>query len=83
MSDIRLTSPEKLQEWLQANNEPKFRLGQIQEWIWMKQARSFEQMSNLSKSLREKLAADFEFKCLTVDMQQNSNDGTIKTRFKL
>ena len=83
MSDIRLTSPEKLQDWLLANNEPKFRLGQIQEWIWMKQARGFDQMSNLSKSLREKLSADFEFKCLTVDMQQNSNDGTIKTRFKL
>lgn len=83
MSDIRLTSPEKLQEWLIANNEPKFRLGQIQEWIWMKQARSFEQMSNLPKSLREKLAADFQFRCMTVDMQQHSNDGTIKSRFRL
>ncbi len=83
MLDIRLTAPEKIQEWLQNQNEPKFRGQQIQEWIWMKQARSFDEMTNLPKNLREKLDLDFEFKPMVIDLQQKSNDGTIKTRFRL
>lgn len=83
MSDIRLLSPQQLEEWLKAHGEPRFRLGQISEWIWQKQATGFDEMSNLPVSLREKLGAEFVFRPLVTDMTQHSNDGTIKSRFRL
>ncbi|TXT34489.1 MAG: 23S rRNA (adenine2503-C2)-methyltransferase, partial [Chitinophagaceae bacterium] len=43
---------------------------------------SFEAMSNLSKELRTKLAADFSLPALKIDATQFSNDGTVKSRFK-
>lgn len=38
---------------------PKFRAKQIIEWMYLKHAISFEQMTNLSKDLREKLSQEF------------------------
>ncbi|HMT77417.1 MAG: 23S rRNA (adenine(2503)-C(2))-methyltransferase RlmN [Bacteroidetes bacterium] len=81
--DIRLYSPEKLEEWLIEHGEPKFRLHQIFEWIWKKHALSFDEMTNLSTALRAKLNESFLFKPMEVDLIQKSNDGTIKTRLKL
>lgn len=46
-NDIRLISPSQLEEWLKQQGEPRFRAGQISEWIWQKQALSFDEMTNL------------------------------------
>jgi len=40
-------------------------------------------MTNLSKDIREQLEADFEIRPITVDTAQYSNDGTIKSAFRL
>jgi len=40
-------------------------------------------MTNLSKSLREKLSANYTIQRIRTNLIQKSNDGTIKTRFKL
>ena len=40
-------------------NLPKFRAKQIIEWLYQKHATSFDEMTNLSKDLREKLAQEF------------------------
>jgi 23S rRNA (adenine2503-C2)-methyltransferase len=42
---------------------------------------SFDAMTNLSKSLREKLKSDFTFQALQLDVLQQSEDGTMKYRF--
>ena len=81
--DIRSIPMTALVEWLEANKEPKFRAKQVQEWLWKKSANSFDEMTNLSISLREKLKEAFVFHTLCIDKQQVSTDGTIKSRWKL
>ncbi len=56
---------------------------QIYQWLWEKAASSFDEMTNLSKALREQLNANFTINKIQEDLVQKSNDGTIKTRFKL
>ena len=63
--------------------EPVFKAKQIFEWLWKKSAFSFEEMTNLSKPLREKLIEKFEIKAVKILTQQKSKDGTIKLAFKL
>lgn len=56
---------------------------QIYQWLWEKGANSFDEMTNLSKSLREKLSESYTILRIKTNLIQKSNDGTIKTRFKL
>ena len=44
-----------------ALEEPAYRAGQICQWIWQKHADDPEEMTNLSKPLREKLAEKLDF----------------------
>ena len=62
-------------------SEQPFRAKQIFEWLWKKDASSFEQMSSLSKSLRDKLEANFHIDHLELQDQQISSDKTIKCAF--
>lgn len=81
--DIRLLSKDQLLDELLAMGQAKFRAKQVYEWLWKKSARSFDEMTNLSKSLREELKAHYCIRPILEDMSQHSNDGTIKTRFRL
>lgn len=54
-NDLKSMSLEELQLFLADMKEPKFRGKQVFEWIHKKQVFSFDEMTNLSKSLREKL----------------------------
>jgi len=69
-------------EFLQINQK-KFRATQVFEWLYQKKATSFDQMSNLSKELREKLASLYYFENVTIKEKQESSDGTIKFLFEL
>ena len=81
--DIRLLSKAEISEWFLEMGEKKFRAKQVYEWLWQKGVRSFEEMTNLSKALREKLTANFVINGIQEDKVQRSNDGTIKSRFQL
>ncbi|MCP4457167.1 MAG: 23S rRNA (adenine(2503)-C(2))-methyltransferase RlmN [Cytophagales bacterium] len=83
MKDIRNESVESLITYFEGIGEKKFRAKQVWEWLWVKSAHSFEEMSNLSKSLREQLEKEFQFLPIAVDNAQFSDDGTIKSAFKL
>jgi 23S rRNA (adenine2503-C2)-methyltransferase len=61
--------------------EKRFRATQLFRWIHQKGASSFDQMSDLAKSLREKLATTARIEGLQVISQQISADGTIKWLF--
>lgn len=63
--------------------EPAFRAKQIYEWLWKKSCYSFDEMTNLSLPLREKLKDNFLIQSLVLDTAQYSSDGTIKSRFIL
>lgn len=75
-------SLQELEQYFETLNEKKFRAKQVYEWIWLKQARSFEAMTNLSKDLRTKLSENFSLPSLNIDALQHSADGTVKSRFK-
>jgi 23S rRNA (adenine2503-C2)-methyltransferase len=81
--DIRTLSKIQLEEAVIAAGEPKFRAKQIYQWLWQKGARSFEEMTNLSKHLRQQLSESYEFLPILFDKTQHSSDGTIKSRFRL
>src|SRR5215210_4267095 len=80
--NIRHLSFEELAGYFEQIGEKKFRAKQVYEWLWLKQAHSFEAMTNLSKELRAKLTEQFTLPALTIDATQYSADGTIKSRFK-
>lgn len=71
-----------LEEYFNTLNEKKFRAKQVYEWLWLKQAHSFEDMTNLSKELRLKLNEHFALPALKIDTTQYSSDGTVKSRFR-
>jgi len=73
----------ELKDWLKENNEKAFRAEQIFDWLYQKRVTSFEDMSNLSKGLREILAENFTLTTLNTLIQQQSSDGTIKFLFEL
>jgi 23S rRNA (adenine2503-C2)-methyltransferase len=80
--NIRHLTPDELNGYFETLGEKKFRAKQVYEWLWLKQAQSFDAMTNLSKELRAKLADNFSLPALTVDATQYSADGTVKSRFK-
>lgn len=81
--DIRALTRDQLQEYFLGINEPKFRATQVYEWLWKKGAKSFEDMTNLSLALRDKLEAEFVINHIRVDEMQRSSDGTIKNAVRL
>jgi len=68
---------------LRAFDQPAFRAKQIYNWIHYKNADSFEEMTDLSKGLREELAAAFSLKTLQLVVHQKSADGTQKFLWEL
>lgn len=82
LPNIRHQSLSDLENYFTSIGDKKFRVKQVWEWLWQKHAFSFEEMTNLSKELRSKLAADFTLPALKVDATQFSDDGTVKSRFK-
>ncbi|MDE3124032.1 MAG: 23S rRNA (adenine(2503)-C(2))-methyltransferase RlmN [Bacteroidota bacterium] len=81
LPNIRALSNEQLASFMDSIGEKKFRIQQIQEWLWLKHAAGFDDMTNLSKALRQQLSEHFSLPALTIDTTQNSADGTVKTRF--
>ena len=80
--NIRHLSQADVEEYIEEIGEKKFRAKQIWEWLWLKHAQGFDDMTNLSKELRNTLSEDFSFPALKIDATQYSADGTIKSRFK-
>lgn len=82
-ADIRSMTLEELNQALKERGEPAFRGKQVFTWLH-RGARSFEEMSDISKPLREKLAEDFRLGGLTAERKQVSRtDGTVKYLWEL
>jgi 23S rRNA (adenine2503-C2)-methyltransferase len=79
--NIRNLSLEELLVHFSDLNEKSFRAKQVFEWLWKKNAHTFDEMTSLSKDLREKLNDKFFIDHITLQDQQISKDKTIKCAF--
>ncbi len=83
-TDIRSLMLDELRNRLKEQGIQGFRADQIYQWLHQKQADSFEDMTNLSKDLRGKLAGEYELVTLKkVQVKVSSIDGTRKYLFEL
>lgn len=82
-TDIRALDLTQLQQHFTSIHEPSYRAKQVYQWLWEKSARTFAEMSNLSKDLRQKLDENFAINVVEVNNSQFSNDHTIKNTFRL
>ena len=70
---LGLTLPE-LQQWLVERGEAPFRARQIYQWLFQRLVTDFSAMTNLSHSLREKLAEEASIGLMIVRSEQHSKD---------
>ena len=83
-TDIKSLALTELERELAALGEKPFRANQLYQWLHQKLARSYEDMTNLPKGLRERLAE--QYVCTTlrrVQVQESRIDGTKKFLFAL
>ena len=81
LPDIRDLSLDELTAYLVAQGEKPFRARQVYEWLWTKSVTHFDEMTSLSKALREHLHAHFILNAAVVAEEQVSIDRTIKCAF--
>lgn len=81
--DIRALSESELIELLKQKGEAAFRAKQIYEWLWKKTAHSFDDMTNLSKPLRDWLKEHYVINAVNISDMQVSSDRTIKCAMML
>ena len=83
-TDIRSLNYEELTKALSELGLPKFRTDQIYSWLYEKGAGSFDEMTNLSKELRDTLSKNFSIKTCRIDTKQVSAiDGTVKYLYEI
>jgi 23S rRNA (adenine2503-C2)-methyltransferase len=74
---------ESLTGRLRAQGEPVFRARQILDWVYKKRARSWDEMTNLSRPLRTWLAESFELVPASLVLNKQSDDVTDKLLLEL
>lgn len=78
LTNLMNLDPEGLKEFMVAHGEKPFRATQLLKWIYQWGVTDFEQMSNIGKDTRQKLAQIAYIKAPEIVSEQVSNDGTIK-----
>ncbi len=73
----------EIENWVKEQNLPPFRAKQIYDWLHNKQVTTFEEMSNLPKTLISNLCEHCTISTLQTAKKQMSKDGTVKYLFKL
>ena len=82
--DICSYTYSELQEEIKSLGEKSFRAGQIYEWLHVKLAEDFDEMTNLSKDFRKRLKQEYEIRRLILRERQISRkDPTEKYLFEL
>lgn len=81
--DLRDLDDAGLRELLRQLGQPAFRARQIEEWVWAKNASSFDEMTNLPKTLRAQLEERLYLDVPTEVVRQASADGSRKYLLRL
>lgn len=82
LPDVRSLRRSELGELVARLGERPYRAGQLYKWLHQKYAVSFDEMSDLPKAFRAKLAEESRLCELIADKEQHSTDGTIKFRWE-
>lgn len=83
MKNIKDYNLEELKEEFIKLGEKPFRAQQVFEWIYKVNVTSFDEMTNLSKELREKLKNEYSLCTYKIAKKQESKDGTKKYLFDI
>ena len=75
---ITQMTKEELEEFCLSIGETKYRASQIRNWIYFKNASSFDMMTDLSKKFREKIKEEINISSYKIKQKQVSADGTVK-----
>lgn len=82
--DIKSLTLDELTEELVSRGEKAFRAKQMYEWMHVKLVESFDEMTNLSKEIRERCKENYNFTTLhAIEVQESKIDGTKKFLFEL
>lgn len=82
--DIKSFTLTQLTDELTAMGEKAFRAKQMYEWMHVKLVQSFDEMTNLSKEIRERCKENYSFTALNaIEVQESKLDGTKKFLFEL
>ena len=81
MKNIKDYNLNELKEEFVKFNEKPYRAEQVFKWIYESEVTSFDDMTNLSLELRDKLKNEFEFHNFKILKKQESLDGTKKYLF--
>ena len=82
--DIKSMTLGEVEDVVKSLSLPKFRAGQIYNWLQVYGAMSYDEMTNISKDLREKLKELYPIRSCEIELKQVSKiDGTVKYLFKL
>ena len=82
-SDIKSQSKDELQAVFKEWGEPAYRVSQLLDWIYVRRATRWAEMSNLPRALRERLEQAFSIETLTLARKQGARDTTQKFLWKL
>ena len=83
MKNIKDYNLEELKEEFVKLGEKPFRAEQVFKWIYEANITSFDEMTNISLELREKLKKEFSLCIYKIARKQESNDGTKKYLFDI
>ena len=83
MKNIKDYDLNELKEEMKKLEEKPFRAEQIFKWLYVEKVKSFDEMTNLSLELREKLSKNYTMCNFEILKKQKSKDGTIKYLFDL
>lgn len=83
MKNIKDYNIVELKQELENLNEKPYRAEQIFKWIYKEKASSFDEMTDISKDLREKLKSKYSLCNFKILEKQVSKDGTIKYLFDI
>jgi 23S rRNA (adenine2503-C2)-methyltransferase len=83
LTDIKSLTREELEAQFKIWEQPAYRVAQLLDWLYTRRATNFEAMTNLPKSLREKLREKFSLQILELARKQGSSDTTQKFLWKL
>jgi 23S rRNA (adenine2503-C2)-methyltransferase len=83
LQDIKSLTREELETQFAVWKQPKYRVAQLLEWLYVHRITSWEAMTNLPKPLREKLKENFSLQTLKLVRKQGARDTTQKFLWRL
>jgi 23S rRNA (adenine2503-C2)-methyltransferase len=82
-ADIKSLTREELEAQFKAWEQPVYRVAQLLDWLYVQRATAWDAMTNLPKTLREKLHKEFSLSTLELVRKQGSHDTTQKFLWRL